>query len=165
MDDFNMYSGDSNNPWVDPSQYAKGSGNRVMRYVGDVPRLENEFDQAQQRFQQMDAPHMQKRGTGQVATNLEPHRLVNSEERWMRNLMVEQDKIEAMDIEDKKKAKLHQKLQKEYSAKLDQMDDPSLAMNKFGGTSVNYQEGGEYEMSDEDIQYILANGGTIEYLD
>jgi len=165
VDEFNMYSGNSNNPWVDPSRYAKGSDNRVMRYVGDVPRLENEFDQAQQRFQQMDAPHMQKRGTGQVAANLEPHRLVNNEERWMRNLIVEQDKIEAMDIEDKKKAKLHQKLQKEYSAKLDQMDDPSLAMNKFGGTSVNYQEGGEYEMSDEDIQYILANGGTIEYLD
>jgi len=29
---------------------------------------------------------------------------------------------------------------------------------------LRFQEGGEYELSDQEIQYILANGGQIEYL-
>ena len=39
---------------------------------------------------------------------------------------------------------------------------PYMSMSKYGGM---YEEGGSYELSDDEIQNILAAGGQIEYLD
>ena len=36
---------------------------------------------------------------------------------------------------------------------------------KCGGMKKKYQEGGEYELSQEEIDYILKNGGEIEFID
>lgn len=40
----------------------------------------------------------------------------------------------------------------------------SMASAKYGGTS-SYKEGGEYYMSEDEIEAILANGGEVEYMD
>jgi hypothetical protein len=37
--------------------------------------------------------------------------------------------------------------------------------NVFGDTKLNFKEGGVYEMDENQIQQILKNGGTVEYLD
>ena len=36
--------------------------------------------------------------------------------------------------------------------------------NFTGGYGMQYEEGGEYELTDEEIAYIKANGGSVEYL-
>ncbi len=38
-------------------------------------------------------------------------------------------------------------------------------MARYGGDQGDYDMGGEYELTDEEIEYILANGGEIEFLD
>jgi hypothetical protein len=38
------------------------------------------------------------------------------------------------------------------------------ASAKYGGTKKKYQEGGEYELSQADIDEIIKNGGEVEYL-
>jgi len=34
---------------------------------------------------------------------------------------------------------------------------------QYGG--AQYEIGGEYDLTEDDVNYILANGGQIEYLD
>lgn len=40
-----------------------------------------------------------------------------------------------------------------------------MASAKCGGTKKKYQEGGEYNLTQEEIDYILKNGGEIEMID
>lgn len=57
---------------------------------------------------------------------------------------------------------------KDYGNKTTWGDYVKNAQNKYfkiaGKKTNSYKDGGEYELSNEEIDYILANGGQIEYL-
>jgi hypothetical protein len=42
--------------------------------------------------------------------------------------------------------------------------DETMQFDEFGSELESYQEGGEYELSDEEIDEIIRNGGEIEFI-
>ena len=134
--------------WATKGQYAQGSGNRVMRYVGNVPAYEKQLaetkalmDRAPMRL--MDTPDIQRID---ITPNV-PDFTLTPEYKKAQLYKQATDEIENSDMSDRKKRKALEELRDGYteSGNTDQAEEIENKKNKnrrWSGKTAKFVEGG-----------------------